>query len=220
MGLFSLTVIFSNSQERLLWDVPLICTSVRPSIKQQTTLSSAQTQTGRKRAPLDLWFMSDSRLNWLQQLSDCWPSICCGQSKLQLLRGSRKPSLFQSSADKSNLTRDSALTLLCHANTGNDSPSLGQFPQRLNWSDLWVPGIACRTHDCVAMNVCEVMKTENVLCGLENERQTDLNKKDVRCHFRVHNVYMFLCALLPVTFETFQPLESSDVMKLNRNLEE
>lgn len=63
-----------------------------------------QTRTGRKRALLDLWFMSDSRLNWLQQLSDCWPSICCGQSKLQLLRGSRGPSVFQSSADKSNLT--------------------------------------------------------------------------------------------------------------------
>lgn len=61
-------------------------------------------------------------------------------------------------------------------------------------------------------------KTENVLCGLENESQTDLNKKDV-CHFWVHNVYMFLCALLPVAFETVQPLESSDVMKLNRNLE-
>lgn len=118
MRLFSLTVIFSNSQERWVWDVPLNCASVCPSIKQQTTLSLAcmcacykQTQTGRKRPLLDLWFMSDSRLNWLQQLSDCWPSICCGQSKLQLLRGSRGPSLFQSSTDKSNLTRDSALSL-------------------------------------------------------------------------------------------------------------
>lgn len=52
----------------------------------------------------DVWFMSDSGLNWLQQLSDCWPSICRGQSKLQLLRGSRRPSLLQSSADKSNLS--------------------------------------------------------------------------------------------------------------------
>lgn len=48
--------------------------------------------------------MSDSGLNWLQQLSDCWPSICHSQSKLQLLQGSRRPSLLQSSADKSNLS--------------------------------------------------------------------------------------------------------------------
>ncbi len=64
MGLFSLTVIFSNSQERLLWDVPLICTSVRPSIKQQTTLSTAQMCACYKQLRLDV-------------NGHCWTSDSC-----------------------------------------------------------------------------------------------------------------------------------------------
>lgn len=133
--------------------------------------------------------MSDSRLNWLQQMSDCWPSICCGQSKLQLLRGSRGPSLLQSSPDKSNLT----LWFSPH------SPLPRQHRKRLTISpeielkwfmsarhgmlDSWICGDECLwTH----------RKIENVLCGHGNESQTDLNEKDVWCQF-LHTLCIYSC---------------------------
>lgn len=127
-------------------------------------------------------------------MSDCWPSICCGQSKLQLLRGSRGPSLFQSSSDKSNLTPwfspHSPLPRQ-HRKRLTISPEIELkwfMSARHGMLDSWICGDECLwTH----------RKIENVLCGHGNESQTDLNEKDVWCQF-LHTlcIYSRVCFIV------------------------
>lgn len=131
----------------------------------------------------DVWFMSDSGLNWLQQLSDCRPSICRGQFKLQLLRGSRHPSLQRSSADKSNLSPWFSPHFPQPCQHGEMTRHFwGNFPG--DWIEViyepqpWHAGLMTTWRWMFVKS----KKTENVLCGHENESQTHLNEKDVWSH--------------------------------------